>query len=71
MEEKQFNERVNDRLAALLARVEGVKRGSDIARPVLFDAQGEQHANEVARRDAQDADLRVQDRLPSRQGNSG
>ncbi len=43
---RPLDERVNDRLEALLARVDGVKRGSDMH--VVFDAAGQQHAASVA-----------------------
>lgn len=45
------DESVADRIEALLARCDGVRRGSAL-RPVVFNEQGERHANEVARRDA-------------------
>ena len=47
----KFEQRVDDRIQSLLARVEGVQRGSDISRPTKFDARGERHARNVARRD--------------------
>ncbi len=47
----RLDERVNDRIEALLARVAGIRRGSEIARPHVFDRDGERHANQVAARD--------------------
>ena len=44
-----LDERVNDRIAALLARVEGVKRGSDLH--TRFDARGQREAQAIARAD--------------------
>lgn len=46
-----LDERVNDRIAALLARVEGIRLARDIAKPTLFDAAGEAHARSVAEQD--------------------
>lgn len=46
-----LNISVSDKIADLLDRVEGVKRGSDLARPTLFDERGERHANQVAEGD--------------------
>jgi hypothetical protein len=48
----QFDQSVSDRIQALLARVEGVRRGSDL-KPTRFNAAGEQHARGVAERDRQ------------------
>lgn len=42
---------VADRLEALLARVAGVRRGSDIGRPTTFDVRGQRHAAAVAAAD--------------------
>jgi hypothetical protein len=50
---------VADRIEALLARVEGVRRGSDCPRPIKFDRRGEQHAQSVAARDAKSVDTAI------------
>ena len=47
---------VAHRIDALLARVAGIRRGSECPRPVKFNAAGERHAREVARRDAKPVD---------------
>lgn len=47
---RPHGERVNDRLEALLARVDGLKRASTL-KPTRFDARGQQHAREAAQRD--------------------
>ena len=43
-----FEQRVDERIEALLARVEGVRRGTTIDRPVVFGAAGQAHATAVA-----------------------
>lgn len=48
-----MNVSVSDKIDQLLQRVQGVKRASDLDRPVVFDAAGERHANQVAERDRQ------------------
>jgi hypothetical protein len=53
MEQKQFNERVNDKLEALLARVQGIRLARDIGRPTKFNAAGERHARAIAKKDQQ------------------
>lgn len=47
-----FDERVADRIEALLARCDRLRRGSDL-RPVLFDERGEAHAAAVAKQEAE------------------
>jgi hypothetical protein len=46
---RRLEESVADRIEALLARCEGVRRGSDL--PVLFDARGEAAAQAIAAAD--------------------
>lgn len=66
---ERLNERVAARLEALLARVDGVRRGSDIDRPVTFNADGEQHAQSIAARDASEHASEAHSTLPGRQLN--
>lgn len=40
---------VSAKLEALLARCDRVKRGTEITKPTVFNAAGEQHAREVAK----------------------
>jgi hypothetical protein len=47
-----FDETVSSRIQALLARCEGIRRGSDCPRPVRFDRDGERHAKQVAKQEA-------------------
>ena len=49
---EHLNERVNDRIAALLARCSTLRLARDIDRPVRFDAAGQAHAAQVAAREA-------------------
>ena len=48
---RRLNERVNNRLEALLARVEGIRHGTEINRPTKFNAAGQAHANRIAQQD--------------------
>ena len=41
------------KIEQLLARVEGVRRGSECPRPIKFDRHGEAHAAQIAARDRQ------------------
>jgi hypothetical protein len=43
-----FDDTVASRIEALLARCEGIRRGSECSRPVMFDQRGERHARSVA-----------------------
>ncbi len=53
---KTETDNVAAKLEQLLARCDRIRRGSEINRPVYFGAGGEQHAREVARRDAKTVD---------------
>jgi hypothetical protein len=46
------SDNVATKIDQLLARVAGIRRGSECSRPVRFDQRGERHAREVAQRDA-------------------
>ncbi|QDT74833.1 hypothetical protein [Lacipirellula limnantheis] len=46
-----FDHSVRDRIERLLARVEGIRRGIDIGRSVVFDDAGAAHAAAVAAND--------------------
>jgi hypothetical protein len=50
-----FEQRVDDRISALLARVEGIRLARDIDRPVKFDRDGERHARRIAQQETQGA----------------
>lgn len=49
---RPHGEPVNDRIKALLNRVQGIKRGSECSRPTRFDVQGEANAQRIAAADA-------------------
>ena len=46
-----FNDRVADRIQALLSRCDQLRRTRDLNRPVVFDERGEQHARSIAAAD--------------------
>lgn len=46
-----LDERVSDRIEALLARVDGIRLARDINKPTRFNREGEQHARRVAEAD--------------------
>jgi hypothetical protein len=46
-----FDQTVADRIHALLARCEQLRRGTTIARPTRFNREGQQHAEAIAQRD--------------------
>lgn len=48
-----FDDNVANRIEALLARCDRIRKGSDLARPTRFDARGEQHAQRIAAADRQ------------------
>lgn len=49
--EPRLDERVSDRISALLARCEQLRRGTDCPRPTKFNRDGQRHAEQVAARD--------------------
>jgi hypothetical protein len=46
-----FDQTVADRIQALLARCDQLRRGTTITRPTQFNREGEQHARQVAQQE--------------------
>lgn len=49
---RPLGESVADRIEALLARCDRIRRGSECQRPTRFNAAGERHARAVAAQDS-------------------